>query len=276
MSATDDTDPNHKAANSPLHGWRQGDCVLGDHWFAFRIDPTNPLTEAAHEAAREGADLAETLVAGLVVATQTCDILRSERAFVEVCPLVEVSVSIYSDITRKTRPRYAVVPALAANRLVADLDRAMTVEKPVLESWIRVPGWESHAEGRAFAEALARKRSRPAFPDEFVELVRGFQDRIKDKHKLPHSDEGAAVRSIHEIRVQASPGWQAPQISLTFWFITYSDEVSPGLEDFVDSWMDRIPRTVSFVEVDGYSVSLSQMTAAEYVDSDRLDLDYLS
>jgi hypothetical protein len=277
VSATDDTDPDQDDGEAPLGAWRQGDCVLGDHWFAYRIDPANPLTEAARAAARDGADLAEASVAGFVIATQTCDIVKSQgdRDFVEVCPLVEVSETIYSDVRRKSRPRYAIVPALAARRLVADLDRTMTMEKPVVEEWVRVPGWKTHAEERAFAQALARKRSRPAFPDEFVEHIQDFQKRIKDKHNR-ESEEGRALRAIREIRVHAAPDWQATQISLTFWFIRLDDKMPQGLEKQVDSWLALVPVTDAFVAVDAHVVTLSEMTAAEYVDCDELDLDRLS
>jgi hypothetical protein len=43
-------------------------------------------------AAEADADLAKQQVLGLVVVTQSCDVVRSctERPYVEVCPLVEV------------------------------------------------------------------------------------------------------------------------------------------------------------------------------------------
>jgi hypothetical protein len=57
--------------------WRQGDCALGPHWFAFRFDPSQPLTAAAQRAANDGVDLVEEEVAGIVVVTQTGDIVRA-------------------------------------------------------------------------------------------------------------------------------------------------------------------------------------------------------
>jgi hypothetical protein len=59
-----------------LQEWRQGDCVLGEQWFAFRIAPDAPLTDDAVAAAAEGADNAESEVFGFAVVTQTCDIVR--------------------------------------------------------------------------------------------------------------------------------------------------------------------------------------------------------
>lgn len=109
----------------------------------------------ARQPASGEAGLYETLVAGLVV-TQTCDVVRKsrDRPFVEVSPLVELAPDDFDLAAR--RPRYGVVPALADKRLVADLDRTMTVEKSVVADWCRVPGCRTDAETRAFASALAR------------------------------------------------------------------------------------------------------------------------
>ena len=57
-----------------LGSWRQGDCVLGDQVFLFRLNPGAPISEAAAVAALDGADAAETQVHGFAVVTQTCDV----------------------------------------------------------------------------------------------------------------------------------------------------------------------------------------------------------
>lgn len=126
-----DADANIAAAvDQALAEWRQGDCVLGEQWFVFRLALDAPLTPAARAAAEQGADLAEAEVRGLAVVSQTCDIVRScaERPFVDVCPLVEVDEELLHQVERGRRPAYAVVPGLARVRLVADLDRTMALE----------------------------------------------------------------------------------------------------------------------------------------------------
>ncbi|NLE10840.1 MAG: hypothetical protein GX630_04985, partial [Actinobacteria bacterium] len=125
-----------------LADWRQGDCVVGDQWFLHRFDPALPLTAEAAEAAAGETDLCETPVTGLAILTQTCDLVRpsSKRPYVEVAPLVEVDAATLREIGACRRPAYAVVPALAAKYLVANLDRTMTVEKAVVARWDRVAG----------------------------------------------------------------------------------------------------------------------------------------
>jgi len=131
-----------------LQAWRQGDCTLEPQWFVHRINPSLTLTAAGSAAAREGAELAEQQVNGLVVVSQTCDIVRAcqERPYLEVCPLVRVSDEALHQIERGRKPAYAYLPQLADRRFVADLDRTMTVEKALVLSWSRTPGCASDTE----------------------------------------------------------------------------------------------------------------------------------
>ncbi len=224
--------------------------------------------------------LVETQVSGFIVVTQTCDVVRScaERPFVELCPLVEVNTDRLEEIRKCRRPAYAFVPQLSGRRLVADLDRVMTVEKAIVSTWERTPGWTTDAEARAFALALSRKRARFAFPDDFSALAKNLRGRLSDKHER-NTDEGRGLRALQEIRVQASPSWGAPQVDIFFWFIR--DESKPEFEgknwaDLLSQWLNLVPATGRFSAVLGQVTTLEDMTAREYIDSDPLDIDYIS
>ena len=188
-----DVNPHVVAVDQALAAWRQGDCVIGKHWFAHRLDPARPLTPSGQAAAVENIDLAETEVDGLLVVTQTCDIVRScgVRPFIEVCPVVGVDEDKLYEIERGRRPGFCYVPAIAKQCLVADLDRTMTVEKAVAANWSRTAGWKTDAEARTIATALARKRARFAFPDDFTRLAKKLQSRLAEKHGKS-SPEGIA------------------------------------------------------------------------------------
>ena len=205
--------PHYHRVDAALQAWRQGDCVLGEHWFIHRFDPTVPLTEASAAVSDQGIDLAESAVRGLVVLTQTCDIVRTsrERPFLEVAPIVEVSAQVAHEIERGRRPVYAIIPALRTDRLVADLDRTMTVEKAVVAQWVRIAGCRTDADARRFALALVRKRARVAFPDDFTVLVARLQARLLERHDK-QSEEGRALRALREIRVRATPSWEATTV----------------------------------------------------------------
>jgi hypothetical protein len=263
-----------------LSQWRQGDLALEERWFFHVADPTTPLSVAAAQANGDEIQALVSEVAGLVVVTQTCDIVRSctTRPYVEVSPLVQVSEADYRHILRGRQPRHATLPTLEKDSLVADLDRVMTVEKSIVSNWKRTPGCSDDADSRRFAQALARKRLRFAFPDDFTALVRKFQSRLVEKHEKT-TDEGRALRALREIRVQASPSWDAPYIDIFFWFVRDdgdADFEGKSWADFLDGWLRLVSAAGRFQSVEGEVVTLQDLNAGEYVDSDPFDLDYLS
>ena len=274
------TDEFHDITNALLH-WQQGDCVLGVNGFIYRFRTEQPATSESRSAGDES-DLVEADVPGFVVATQTCDIQRAvrDRPFIDICTLVVCpDWTSIDEIAKGLRPRFAYVPGVAERGLVADLDQIMTIEKPVLASWPRIQGCRTDAELRIFAGALARKFSRFAFPDDFVAASRKLVDAIKRKHGRPESDEGRALRALREIRVAATPSWNAAQVALHFFFIR--DEAQPTLlnqtwDHWLTKWLDLLPTSGRYISVDGIALPLSAMRADEYIASDQLDLDNLT
>ncbi len=272
--------PDAKRVDDALAQWRQGDVALDANWFVHVADGKLALTDEAAEAG-EGTNVIQATAEGSVVLTQTCDIVRRclNRPFIEVAPLVEVDENVAHAIERGHRPNYAIIPALRSRRLVADLDRVMTVEKSIVASWTRTPGYSTDEEARTFAQALARKRVRFAFPDDFNEQVRKLQARIEAKHdKL--SDEGRALRALREIRVTGSPSWEEPKgLEVFFWFVRNDGDVTfegRTWDGFLEAWKKLVPPHGRITKVEGVVVALGDMTAHEYVSSDPLDLDYLS
>lgn len=266
--------------DAALEEWRQGDFVLSEQGFVYRIDPQLPLTEESLDAGAEGSDLAESMVRGFVVVTQTCDIVRScsKRPFVEVVPLVEVDEQRLNEIQRGRRPQYAFIPGCTEHCLVADLDRVMTVEKAVVAGWERKSGCQNDQEIRSLGKALARKRVRFAFPDDFVEWTKKLQEQFQKKHDKS-SPEGEALRSLREIRVRAAPSWNDSEIELMFWFIRHEEQVQfqgTTWETLLQQWLKLIPQSGRFQFVYGQVVTLEEITAKDYVESDPLDLDHLS
>lgn len=254
--------------------------MLGEQWFVFRTDTARPLTEAGARAASEDIDVAEERVVGLMVLTQTCDLVRrcSERPYVDVCPLVEVDEAIHHEIERWRRPNYAFIPALAGRHLVADLDRVMTVEKSVVAGWERVTGSPADADARRLSLALARKRARVAFPDDFSTLLRPLSTRLSSKHDK-NSGEGRALRALEEVRVLARPSWDAAQVSLIFWFIRPEGVTTFEHQEWdrhLEAWEKLLPCGGRFVVVDATIQTWDDLTAKEYRESDPLDLDHLS
>jgi hypothetical protein len=154
----------------------------------------------------------------------------------------------------------------------------MTVEKAVAANWSRTAGWTTDAQARKIASALARKRARFAFPDDFTRLAKKLQSRLAEKHGKA-SPEGVALRTLLEIRVHAAPSWDDASVTLTFWFIRPDGVTDPPggtWANHLEEWLKLIPVEGRFVSVHGQVVALEDLNAADYVSSDPLDLDHLS
>ena len=284
------TEEDEQSVDQAMQTWRQGDVCLDDGLeFLHLADLSRPHSPASVQVTEVHASNDEDFeaggtpvldkVLGMAVLSQTCDVVRGcqERPFVEVAPLVEVPESWVEEVRRLKRPAFAYVPVTADRQLVADLDRTMTVEKALIAGWARTPGWAADKDRRAFARALARKKSRFAFPNDFVIAARSLQERLINKHHK-QTDEGAHLRALREIRVGAAPSWDDDEVQLSWWFIKESDPVGV-LTDwpaFVGKWLDLLDRGSRFHLESFVACRLEDITALDYVESDRLDLDRLS
>ena len=283
------SEEDEQAIDHALQAWRQGDVSLDAGLeFVHLADLSRPHGPASAQVAEAMAAAGEDIDAGAtpvldevrggVMLSQTCDVVRGCRArpFVEVAQLVEVAGPVVEEIRRLKRPAFAYVPATAADRLVADLDRTMTVEKALVAGWTRIPGWEADAQLRDFARALARKRVRFAFPDDFGTAARSLERRLGAEHNRL-TDEGAHLRALREIRVRAAPSWDDAEVRLSWWFVKEAEPaVQADWSTFLDRWLALFDQTGRFRLDPPIACRLEDMTARDYVESDRLDLDSLS
>jgi len=285
------TKQDEQEIDQALQVWRQGDLSRDAGLeFLHRADLSRPHSPASVQAAEEvltndgeaietGATVVLDEVQGVVMLSQTCDVVRNccLRPFVEIAPLIKVDELWVEEIRRLKRPAFAFVPATADEHLVADLDRTMTLEKSLVSRWTRISGWETDDELRDFAHALARKRSRFAFPDDFVAAARRLQTYLSSKHNS-QTAEGAYLRALYEIRVRAAPSWDEDEVLLSWWFIKEAEPegVEVNWSMFLDRWLARFDQTGRFRLDPPNACRLEDMTARDYVESDRLDLDRLS
>jgi hypothetical protein len=259
--------------------WRQGDCVLGEQDFIYRILATMPLVKASVDAVAVDpmAEVVAQTVEGLMVISQSCDIVRPTvgRPFVEVAPLVQLPDPEFREVALGARPQYVTVSSLRAGKLAADLDRVMTVEKSLLSSWARHPGCSGDSERRLLGKQLARKRYRAALPDEFAPWFKPLRNRLS---RLDGSSAADALvfSELEEIRVQATPSWGAAQMDIFIWFILKDDAPNRDRSEILEAWLAKIPPNGVFISRTGRITHYSDMTALEYIDSDPLDLDHMS
>jgi hypothetical protein len=100
--------------------------------------------------------------------------------------------------------------------------------------------------------------------------------------------EGQALAALHEIRISAAPSWTAEVVDLYVFFL--SDTRENGLQlmeeaewqQWVKSWLDlcRKPggslQGTVYRSLEGEWTGLDELSAHEYLASDRLDLDRIT
>jgi hypothetical protein len=277
------------AIDAAISDWRQGDLALDAKLsFVHLADLARPITQEASETAQSqlgldgtDADIGAVFsgTPGLVVLTQTCDIIRvcQDRPYIEVAPLVEVTPVVLEEVRRMRRPAFAYVPGVANQNLVVHIERTMTIEKAVLAQWTRIPGCQTDEDAKLFALALSRKRMRFAFPNDFVQAIEALQRRLRDRHNKNHA-EGAHLRALNEIRIRAAPSWNSTTVQLALWFIWDVDpiEAVPDWHKWVQNWAALFDQSGRYSIEFAIPCRLEDLTARDYVESDHLDLDQLS
>lgn len=266
--------------------WRQGDLLFGaDLPFVTFAHRHLPMTEVSKSTVAD--DHAESMVVdvlsdevGYVITSQSCDLVRScsDRPYVEIAPLIPVDSATILLVQRGKVERYACHPLLGDRGLVVDLDRVMVVEKPVLADLdpdLRQAGLSSDDERRRFAGALARKRGRFAFPDDFVTAVRRLRDHIISKH-AKNSPLGGFLANVAEIRMFC-PDWRAdePQVTMLFLF-EEEHQIPADAKKHADDLAARFIPTGAFKKLKVQVAAFETMSAARYRASDLLELDFLS
>jgi hypothetical protein len=269
-----------KRINAALQGWRQGDVLFEKSLFLHIGHTPISFTSNASDILDDDFQVLTSEVDGLVIVTQTCDIVRDckIRPYIQVAPLTQVSDEIYFEVVKCLRPSLAVLPSLKNKRLAVDLDRVMTIEKSIVASWNRTIGLENDADAITFTQALVRKLTRSAFPDEFTEFAKKLQKRFVNRHDKD-SIEGIGLRTLREIRISALPAWDAENVEIVFWFIRNSDGAvltEAVWKSIISDWLKLLPSSSRFQRIVGHVITLHDMSADDYIASQQLDLDRLT
>lgn len=276
----------YKSVVDALDPWRQGDYTFDQQYSVHIADVAIPLTAASNEAKerlteqeiRSGDTLSllSEGCEGIVMLSQTCDIVRDPQTtpLVQVCALVRVSAEDVERAKKWQTSNYLFIPGLEAECMLGDLSRCFSVEKSVVKNWHRNDGCLTEKDMREMAVALERKVGRFAFPDEMGSVLAKFKRKINEKFRSPESPEGNCLRALSEIRVLALPSWAAPIVHMHFYFILLDSaaEKKTEVEAYLSKWIGHISVNSRY-SVSGAEVTHpSQITAAKYLASDRLDM----
>jgi hypothetical protein len=257
-----------------LDTWKQGDYTLSILEFLVADGISGAELDTAFEP-----------VHGLVVVTQTCDIVNMApgKDYVTVCPLIALTETSLRDVQKGRSPTAAVIENPPLPNIVADLGRMMSLHKTVLAKLERREGFTTDYGRTKFAEALQRKHGRFAFPDKFNdEVLSKLRDRVLSSHGKPQSDHGKAYRSIETARATAFPNWDGADIEVAFHFILLPEgrrEASRAqIAKTLDEHFKKItwPIGIRSAYPQYYLVVLEEMTAAEWTQSQPIDWDFVS
>ena len=232
---------------------RQGDVVLSLRCQVWLAHGDLTATECTLENAREGqlSRMFEVAPHGHAILTQTCDLVPRpgrDRPFVALAPLVQLHGDDLNQGRRGRRTRFAHVPAFDNGSYFADLDRIMTVETGVLLLQERTSGLSDDKQRNAFARAVARKFGRFAFPDDLSRSLSKWRDHVVAKHDKEHSPEGTLYRNAEDVRISATPGWDADTISVVVTVL-----FRPGFLPSIDP--EAIQEVGAVGEVSGHSAA---------------------
>ena len=286
-----------------LMNWRQGD-------YFDNAERSSPIWQRLTRRIGSQPGLRTERV---VVLSQTCDLQPHKKPEqVAVAPLVDVEGKVQS-LDRAKRgeyPRFAHIP-LAGDTIFADLGRITSIPIGALRGITPDRGVMPGDEQRALAYKVGRWFSRFPFPDDLTSSVKRFVDKVRSKHGKPESDEGQVFNRLKQVRVKASPNWEAQKISISLIFIVGDNELPPlGEEDeevsewaasqdaaavagrllktedprelgplwwrLVQLWGDACTRTGTIDSIDVDIETWTDFGLAQIANSERLDLDYLS
>lgn len=277
MTAGIDDPEEARRVTDVLQSWWQGDAALDVGEFYFLADPAKALQEASRDIPEIG--FPGLPARGFAITSQTCEIVKDclKRPTVQVARIVEVEPSAFRRIKGNKEVRYAYIPGLEEQRLVADFDHVMTVEKSIIADWQRVAGCRSDAERREFAATVVRYYTRWAFPDDFNADVAGpLREHLRNQLRRA-GPEGEVIHAVREFRARARGSWDDPAVEIEILVIPNAD--APDEIDWFQwcaEWQRHVLATEKYVLVELRPATLTDLSAEDYLASDWIDLQSLS
>ena len=197
---------------------------------------------------------------GAVIVSQTCDVVQPNRLTVQLAPLERLTEPTASEARDGRRPCYAHLPELGTDAF-ADLEVIATVVKALLPHQRRVPAVRTDNDVRRFAQAVGRRFSRFAFPDNVVPWLHPLEEVANSKAQNPASPLGKAFAKIIGLRIECENGWDSPPYELVLAVV-----VEPGtLPLFPDDELPAMPETLRRKLYD-LKKGVPKLTAGEIAD----------
>lgn len=211
----------------------------GKQWSDLRQGDVIALDGVPHME-EEGPALFPT-PAGVVIVSQTCDVVQSSKKHITVAPILEAPTPEQVSGAKKGRsPLLLHLPKAGGySERIADISKVSHVPKKdaePLKLLSRHTSDEFGSSARRMSERIGNVYTRFALPDEVSPVLRKFRDRVRSK-ALGDGNLGRVLGCLLDFRL-SSTHWEGPGRTLTLHAIVPS-ELLPPLEDLDPSWAEQ-------------------------------------
>ncbi|MYS60813.1 MULTISPECIES: hypothetical protein [Streptomycetaceae] len=146
---------------------------------------------------------------GVVLISQTCDIVQPTKAYLQVAPVVRLQPQQVKPAAKGAMPRYVAVPAVGVDAF-ADLDHVATVSKEHVALLVPERGVETTQDLRRFGMRVGRRFARFGFPDEVAYWLNPLKDQVVSKAGNVSSPLGRVLdEMVESLRLECDPGWES-------------------------------------------------------------------
>lgn len=180
---------------------------------------------------------------GVVIVSQTCDVVQDRVSYVHVAKLVSLDEQAARQARTGRRIRYVSLPALG-DTFFADIAHIAPVHKSVVAAYERSCGLDTDESMSRFGKAVGRNFSRFALPDPVSIWLNPLADWIQSKAKSLTSAEGRMLDQVLQLRIQAVGGWASSPYDLRLLIVvrpealpTFPDDHLPPFEEQLQSWL---------------------------------------
>lgn len=177
---------------------------------------------------------------GVVIITQTCDLVLPGRPTFHVAPIKMLDEKDAKPARNGRQANLVHVPELGPLSF-ADLTFVSTLHKSVLLQSETRRGVVQIEDVRNFGQRVGRRFSRFAFPDDVVPWIRPLQKLVESRDGRLDSPAGWAFDKVASLRLECEEGWKAAPYALTLCVI-----LRPGiLPAFDPDFLPEIPADIS-------------------------------
>lgn len=279
-----------------LLGWRQGS-LLPLLSFNFDFDesfPETPISQASIKAGTStkvqppngvpphgvasGLPSSKTKDRWLIIISQTCDLAKPATAEPYALAAYAFLTSHDRIITAAQRDSTNQFALNIDSGLIVDCRTVVVIEKGFLRTLRPTDPGASEEQIRRFARWLGNRFSRPAHPDIFVGSV-GHPIRDLFRELRDKNDDLAAVFSgLRQLRVNIPSDDKPFDVSLYLVLDDkYTDAIPEDLEVRIAELCGRVEaRVTNISRFRWYALTLEQMSAKVWLDTDRLFLEDLT